>query len=155
MKRRSRAVVSFNMSRVRRRDTKPELLLRRTLHSMGLRFRLHGRLPGSPDIVFPRAKLIVFVDGAFWHGRDIDALPSQLHVRKKFWLAKIKANVERDRRNDAELRNLGYRVLRFWDDEILASPQACATKVQAVCRQRVITRPVTPGARKRARSSHK
>lgn len=152
MRRRSRAIVSFNMSRIRGRDTKPELTLRRTLHAMGLRFRVHGKLPGRPDIVFSRAKLTVFVDGAFWHGRDLSILGSQLHVRKKFWLAKINANVERDRRNDAELRKLGYRVMRFWDDEVLASPERCAQKIQ-IARWRRLMRDGITSSQKRARLS--
>lgn len=145
MKRRPRAVVSFNMSRVRGRDTKPELALRRAIHALGLRFRVHAKLPGRPDIVFARVRLAVFVDGAFWHGRDLAELPSQLHVRRKFWLDKIRANIERDRRKDAELRGLGFRVMRFWDDEVLKAPDVCARKVYMIHREQART--VSAGGR--------
>lgn len=129
MKRRRRPVVSFNMSRVRGKDTKPELLLRQSLHSLGLRYRTHVKLPGRPDILLSRSRLAVFVDGAFWHGRQLHELATQLHVRRRFWLAKIQANVDRDRRNESELRRLGYTVIRFWDDEILKAPARCADRV--------------------------
>lgn len=125
------------MSRVRGRDTKPEMALRRALYALGLRFRVHGELPGRPDIVFPRAKLAVFVDGAFWHGRDIERLEQQLHVRRRFWMAKIIANIERDRRNDAALRRLGYRVVRLWDHQIKKDPVRCALRILRIHRSRV------------------
>ena len=124
------------MSRVRGRDTKPEIALRKALHALGLRYRLHGDLPGRPDIVFARARLAVLVDGAFWHGRDLVGLERQLYVRKKFWLSKIRANVERDRRNEADLRRLGYLVVRFWDDEVTKNPARCAHAVLRLYRRR-------------------
>jgi DNA mismatch endonuclease (patch repair protein) len=127
--RRAKSVVSYNMSRIRGRDTQPELLLRHALHVRGLRYRVHARLPGRPDIVFPRAQLAVFVDGAFWHGRDFISLKNQIKVRRKFWLSKIQANVHRDRRNEADLEGLGYRVIRFWHDEVLKDPDQCADVV--------------------------
>lgn len=137
MKRRPRAVVSFNMSRVRSKNTKPEVTLRRALHALGLRFRLHAALPGRPDIVFVSARIAVFVDGAFWHGRDFDRLPAQLHVRKKFWLNKIRANVDRDRRNDAELKTAGFLVMRFWADEVLKFPDKFALRVARAHHRRI------------------
>ena len=127
--RRSKSVVSYNMSRIRSRDTRPELALRKALHACGLRYRLCQPLPGRPDIVFPRARLAVFVDGAFWHGRDFALLKQQIKVRRKFWVNKIGANIDRDRRNDSELRRLGYRVIRFWHDRVLKHPERCAKSI--------------------------
>lgn len=104
------------MGRVRQRDTAPELALRSALHRRGLRFRKNVRgLPGSPDIVFARAKLAVFVDGDFWHGRDFDGWKDKL---QPFWRAKIERNIERDARNVADLEALGWRVLRVWEKDV-------------------------------------
>jgi|SRR5690349_11884576 len=127
--RRDPHVVSFNMSRIKGKDTKPELVLRSALHSLGLRYRVHVKLPGHPDILFLRKRVAVFVDGAFWHGRDMRKLRDELKVHRNFWLAKIEDNISRDRRNRRALRRLGYRVLRFWDDQVLRAPEKCAHKV--------------------------
>jgi DNA mismatch endonuclease, patch repair protein len=139
MKRRPKDTVSFNMSRIRGKNTKPEVALRRALHAKGLRFRLHASLPGKPDIVFVSAKIAVFVDGEFWHGRNIERLAQQLHVRREWWLNKIRANVERDRRNDAQLRALGYRVVRVWDRDVLRDPDVLAARLRRVHQQRART----------------
>ncbi|MGH3673817.1 MAG: very short patch repair endonuclease [Pseudonocardiaceae bacterium] len=104
------------MQRQRCDDTVPELMLRRALHARGLRFRkgLRG-LPGRPDIVFPRARLAIFVDGCFWH-----RCPQHRSMPKNngaWWDAKLQANVERDRRQDAALRDAAWTVLRVWEHE--------------------------------------
>lgn len=138
--RRDRRVVSFNMSRIRGKNTRPEIALRHALHALGLRYRLHAKLPGRPDVLFVTARVAVFVDGAFWHGRDMKSLARELRVRRRFWLAKIQANIVRDRRNRASLRGMGYRVLRFWHDDVLTDPQRCAAKVLRVVRARVSRR---------------
>lgn len=105
------------MSRVRQRDTAPELLVRRLLHRRGWRYRLHDRqLPGSPDLVFPRLRKVVFVHGCFWHGHDCKAgkLPSS---RSDYWIPKIKANRERDDRALNNLEALGWNGLVVWQCE--------------------------------------
>jgi DNA mismatch endonuclease, patch repair protein len=127
------------MSRVRGKNTKPEVTLRRALHACGLRFRIHAELPGRPDIVFVSAKLAVFVDGEFWHGRNVGQLPQQLHVRRKFWLDKIHANIKRDRRNNVDLKTAGFRVIRLWGRDILKDPELCAARIRRVYRQRLAT----------------
>ncbi len=129
-------IVSYNMSRIGSRDTKPELALRRALHARGLRYRVHEALPGKPDIVFRGPKVVVFVDGEFWHGKDFDTLTTQLKTRRDFWLRKIRTNMERDRRNDRELARMGYKVLRFWGRDILQGPDAVAEAVKShmICR---------------------
>jgi DNA mismatch endonuclease (patch repair protein) len=104
-------------------------MLRKAIHRLGLRYRLYADLPGKPDILFKKSQLAVFVDGAFWHGHNFRMLAPQLHVRRGFWLAKIAANVARDKRNTRELRRLGYQVLRFWDHEVLRAPEQCAKAV--------------------------
>ena len=104
-----------NMSRIRGRDTKPELVLRRALHAAGQRFRLHvPRLPGRPDLVFPRYRPVILVHGCFWHGHDcpLFRLPG---TRADFWAAKIATNRERDRRNLEALQAAGWRALTVWE----------------------------------------
>lgn len=105
----------YNMSRIRGRDTRPELLLRRGLHAAGLRFRLHDRrLPGKPDLVFPRYRAVVLVNGCFWHGHDC-ALSKMPAVNREFWQVKLAANRQRDQRNLSALRQSGWRVLVVWE----------------------------------------
>jgi DNA mismatch endonuclease (patch repair protein) len=107
---------SANMSRIRSKDTKPEMLIRRMLHRLGYRYRLHRRdLPGAPDLVFPSRKKIVLVHGCFWHHHKgcIDGrLPKS---REDYWLPKLVRNVERDRRNVAKLRRGGWKVMTVWE----------------------------------------
>src|SRR5262245_13588963 len=91
-------VRSYNMSRVRGRDTRPEMLIRRGLHARGYRFRLHAReLPGRPDLIFPARRAVLFVHGCFWHGHSCPMFRLPLS-RQEFWAAKIEANRVRDAR---------------------------------------------------------
>lgn len=106
------------MRAVRSRDTKPELVLRRALHRQGFRFRLHRRdLPGTPDLVFPGRRSVIFVNGCFWHGHDCKAatLPK---TRTDFWTAKIGENRARDVRNLRSLCAMGWRALVVWQCEL-------------------------------------
>lgn len=105
----------LNMSRIRGKDTKPEMLLRRGLHARGFRFRLHRRdLPGCPDLVFPHYHAVVFVNGCFWHGHDCPMfkLPA---TRTEFWAAKIASNRNRDARALERLAAAGWRTLVIWE----------------------------------------
>jgi DNA mismatch endonuclease (patch repair protein) len=114
----------LNMSRIRGRDTKPEMMVRRGLHARGLRYRLQdGRLPGRPDLVFHRFSVVVFVHGCFWHGHDCPMfrLPA---TRPEFWAAKIGANRARDTRSHEALRAAGWRVLTIWECS-LRGPARC------------------------------
>ena len=107
------------MGRVRSSDTGPELKVRRLAHTMGLRFRLKRRdLPGSPDLVFPRYRLAVFVHGCFWHRHPGCARTTLPKSRVEFWIRKFQANVERDRRDVRALEKLGWRVLVLWECEL-------------------------------------
>lgn len=111
-----RATRSRMMSRIRGRDTKPELLVRSWLHRAGLRFRLHaGDLPGSPDIVLPRWNAVVFVHGCFWHRHRGCPLAATPKSRPAFWNAKFRSNVDRDERNRRDLRRLGWRIRTVWE----------------------------------------
>ncbi len=98
------------------KNTKPELTFRSALHSRGLRFRIHVKdLPGTPDVVFTRAKVAVFIDGDFWHGYKYRSWKTPL---KPFWRDKIVANRARDCRNFKELRALGWKVIRVWEHDV-------------------------------------
>ncbi len=109
---------SWNMSRIRSRDTKPEVVVRSLLHGMGYRFRLHRRdLPGRPDIVLPKYKIAVFVNGCFWHRHEGCRYAYFPKSRTDFWTAKFRDNVERDHRQREELRNLDWRVVTIWECE--------------------------------------
>ena len=106
------------MSRVRDRDTKPEMIVRRALHSMGYRFRLHRRdLPGSPDLVLPSRSVALFVHGCFWHRHLGCRLASTPKTRTDFWVAKFERNVARDAASEVRLRELGWRVIVVWECE--------------------------------------
>jgi DNA mismatch endonuclease (patch repair protein) len=110
---------SYNMSRVKGKNSKPELTLRRALWAKNLRFRLHDKaLPGKPDIVIKKYKLAIFVDGEFWHGYNWEKNKHQIKSNKAFWIPKIERNMQKDRINHEKLREMGYTVFRFWSDEV-------------------------------------
>ena len=118
---------SYCMSRVKSKDTTLETRIRTELFKRGLRFRKHvSALPGRPDIVFPTAKLAVFLDGDFWHGYGF---PSWRHTLPKFWREKIARTRDRDRRNFAKLRRMGWQVLRIWQHDIERDLRVCANKI--------------------------
>lgn len=105
----------LNMSRIRARDTKPEMLIRRGLHARGLRYRLHDRnLPGRPDLVFTKYHTAVFIHGCFWHAHDctLAKLPA---TRQDFWKRKLEGNAARDRKAIEALQTAGWRVLVIWE----------------------------------------
>ncbi len=110
---------SYNMSQIRSKDTKPELLVRSALHRLGYRFRLHrADLPGRPDIVLPKHRTVIFVHGCFWHrhrcryGRVVPVM------RQTFWEEKFAANIARDRRAREQLRCQRWRVLTAWECQV-------------------------------------
>ncbi|WP_231496063.1 very short patch repair endonuclease [Cellulomonas sp. HZM] len=112
---------SARMARVRSRDTTPEMALRRELHRRGRRFYVNRRLLGdrrTADIVFPRARLAVFVDGCFWHMCPRHG--TQSHTNSDWWREKLSGNVERDRRTDVDLAAAGWAVLRVWEHDSVA-----------------------------------
>ncbi|MFC9693303.1 very short patch repair endonuclease [Kribbella sp. NPDC056951] len=124
--------VSRRMSTQRRRDTEPELMLRRKLFAMGLRYRVNHPLPGLPrrraDITFTRAKVVVFVDGCFWHSCPQHATSPRRN--SEWWGSKLEANRMRDRETDVHLDGLGWTVIRVWEHEHVA--EAAAVIARAV-----------------------
>lgn len=111
----SSAVRSKNMRAIRSKNTKPEILIRKALHARGFRFRLHMKsLPGSPDIVLPKYKTVIFVNGCFWHGHHCH-LSKVPKTRTKFWLAKISDNICRDMLSHNKLLATDWRVAVVWE----------------------------------------
>lgn len=107
------------MAAIKGKDTKPELIVRKYLFSRGLRFRLYVKsLPGKPDIVLPKYKTVIFVNGCFWHGHEGCRYYRLPKTNVEFWQEKISRNIERDLRTEAEFAALGWRVIRVWECEI-------------------------------------
>lgn len=109
---------SYNMSRIRGVDTKPEIRVRKYLHGLGLRYRLHAKaLPGKPDLVFARARTVLFVHGCFWHMHDCKYGKPAPATNKTFWAQKRRSNKDRDERNRIALKAEGWRVFEIWECE--------------------------------------
>lgn len=109
----------YNMSRIRSKDTKPEEIVRKYLFSKGLRFRKNDRrYPGHPDVVLPKYKTVVFVNGCFWHRHEGCRYASNPATNREYWNQKFERNVERDAREQKELRELGWRVIVVWECEL-------------------------------------
>jgi len=110
---------SWNMSRIKSSNTKPEIIVRSLLHNMGYRFRLHRKdLPGKPDIVLPRYKSVIFVHGCFWHRHKGCKNAASPKTKKTFWREKFRANVERDRKVQKEMKSMGWKIQIIWECEL-------------------------------------
>lgn len=121
---------SLMMSRVRSKETYPELALRSALHSAGFRFRLHGKdLPGKPDIVLPKYKCVIFVHGCFWHHHEGCNKSTMPKTNIEFWRNKITATVLRDKSNLDELAKLGWRTFVAWECHIKRNPKEIAGQI--------------------------
>lgn len=108
---------AFNMSKIRGKNTGPEIKLRKLLWSQGIRgYRIHYNLPGKPDIVFTKKKIAIFIDGCFWHKCPICF--QEPETRKEFWMKKIQSNVDRDKKVNEQLKEEGWTVMRFWEHDI-------------------------------------
>lgn len=118
---------SYNMSRVKSKNTKPEILMFKMLRTSGYKFRKHYAVPGNPDIAFPKLKLAVFIDGEFWHGKNFSKWKLNL---SPFWLEKISSNIKRDKHNRYLLKKEGWHVLKIWGRDIAKNPVAALKKVE-------------------------
>lgn len=122
---------SARMALIRGKDTKPEMIVRRVLHGLGYRYRLHRRdLPGAPDLVFPARRMILFVHGCFWHGHEGCRIAHKPESRSDYWAEKFDRNKARDLRNEEALRQAGWEVLTVWE---------CETKDLSVLEDRLTT----------------
>ncbi len=133
------------MRRVRSKDTALERKVRSALHRRGLRFRLYPSLPGKPDIAFPGAQVVVFLDSCFWHG-----CPDHLRIPSsnvEYWNRKIQGNKVRDARTNAAYARTAWKALRFWEHELKDDLERCLRKIErTVQRRRVIRSPKRRGA---------
>jgi len=119
----------FNMSRIRGKNTGPEVRLRKLLWSQGIRgYRIHYNLPGKPDIVFTKKKIAIFIDGCFWHRCPVCF--QEPATRKEFWMKKIQSNIERDKKVNEQLSSDGWNVIRIWEHEIRKNPSLVIEKIR-------------------------
>ncbi|MFC0513106.1 very short patch repair endonuclease [Mucilaginibacter angelicae] len=118
----SKETRSFNMSRIRNKDTKPEMLVRRFLFSQGFRYRLHDKkLPGKPDIVLSKYKTVIFIHGCFWHGHEGCRYFVVPKTRTDWWLNKIGTNIANDKKALISLESLGWHVFEIWECDLKKS----------------------------------
>lgn len=110
---------SYNMSRIKGKDTKPEMMVRSFLHTNGFRYKLHDKtLPGKPDIVLPKYKTVIFVNGCFWHGHNNCKYATIPKTRTDWWLQKINGNKANDTKHTQALRKLQWRVISLWECQL-------------------------------------
>lgn len=127
---------SYNMSRIRNKDSKIEILLRKELWSRGLRYQKNVKdIIGKPDIVFKGKKIAVFCDSEFWHGFDWNRKKLAINSNKEFWIRKIERNMQRDKEVDYLLDKEGWTVIRFWGKEIEKDVKLCADKVESILKK--------------------
>ena len=139
---------SERMARIKGKDTRPEVALRKVLHGLGLRYRLHGAgLPGRPDLVFPRYKAVIFVNGCFWHRHAGCSIATTPKSNTAFWLEKFEKNVARDAQVAEVLKELGWRVFVAWECELGSAKKAQATgeRLAGLVRERPKGIPGEPG----------
>ncbi|WP_262917129.1 very short patch repair endonuclease [Subsaxibacter sp. CAU 1640] len=118
------------MSKIRGKNTKPEMLFRKALWRKHVRYRVDSKkLPGRPDVSIEKYKLAIFIDGEFWHGYNWDERKDLIKSNRKFWIPKIERNMQRDRQVNRQLAEMGYTVFRFWDHEIKRDLDKCINDV--------------------------
>lgn len=126
----STPAIRKRMSKVKLKNGKAETLLAKRLWSLGHRYRRnYKKLPGSPDIAITKFKIAVFVDGEFWHGKDWEIRKQTLKHNREYWIEKIEENIARDKRVDAELLQMGWLPIHFWEKDVLKDPDTCAWAV--------------------------
>jgi DNA mismatch endonuclease, patch repair protein len=118
------------MAKIRSKDTGPEKALRKLLWNAGLRYRKNvSKLPGTPDLVFKKQRIVIFIDGEFWHGYDWKEKKKAIKKNKEYWVPKIEKNIVHDTETDQKLEYLGYKVIHFWQHEIEQNPAMCYLRV--------------------------
>lgn len=114
------------LSRIKANNTKPELIFRRAIWQSGFRYRKNYKyLPGKPDLVFHSKKIVVFIDGDFWHGKNWEKKKLQIKKNREYWIPKIERNIQRDKHQSVELEKAGWSVIRFWESEIQKNLSKC------------------------------
>ncbi|KAA2219192.1 MULTISPECIES: very short patch repair endonuclease [Maribacter] len=118
------------MSKIRGKDTKPEMAFRRALYAAGYRYRVdYKKLIGKPDIALKKYKTVIFIDGEYWHGENWEERKPKIKTNRDFWIAKIERNMQRDQEVNQELDRLGYTVFRFWEREVKKELDRCLQEV--------------------------
>lgn len=131
--------ISQRMSHVHLKRGKAETKLAKALWHKGVRYKLnYKKLPGSPDIAITKCRIAVFVDGEFWHGQDWENRKSRLKSNREYWIEKIEENIERDRRDDALLREEGWLPVRFWEKEVNKNLEGCLENILFLASKRVL-----------------
>lgn len=121
------------MKKIKGKETRPELALRRALWAKGYRYRKnHGLLPGKPDIVITKYKIAIFVDGEFWHGFNWKEKKSKIRSNRDYWINKIEGNMNRDQKNNEALINMGYTVIRFWSNQVNKDLHSCVNYIEGL-----------------------
>ncbi len=121
----------LNMSHIRAKNTMPEVKLRKVLSAAGIRgHRIHFNLLGKPDIVFTKKKIAIFIDGCFWHKCPICF--QEPETRKEFWMKKIQSNIDRDKKVNKQLKDDGWKVMRFWEHDVRKNPDKVVKKISAM-----------------------
>jgi len=127
MAKKTKEQISYNMKRIKYKDSEIELLLRKELWSRGLRYQKNVKsIIGKPDIVFKGKKIAVFCDSEFWHGYDWEHKNQEIKSRRDIWIPKIERNIERDKEVNSALEADGWKVIRFWGNDIKRNVKACA-----------------------------
>lgn len=131
MSQRDKKIISYNMSRIRSSGSAIERSFGKLLWQRGFRYRKqYKKLLGKPDFVLVRYKIAIFCDSEFWHGYDWELRKKDFKVRQDFWIAKIESNIKRDIEVNSTLKKTGWKVFRFWGNEIKKNPEKCANKIE-------------------------
>lgn len=124
------------MTHIRSQDTKPEVRLRKALWKRGIRYRKNYKLlPGKPDIAITRFRIAVFVDGDFFHGKNLEKIKTQVKSNREYWIPKIERNMERDKQVNDELLEMGWLVLRLWESDIKKDLDNCVSNIIDYCKK--------------------
>ena len=118
------------MSKIKSKNTKPELIFRKELFKRGIRYRVNVKnLPGAPDIANISKKFVVFIDGEFWHGYNWEIKKQKIKSNRRFWIPKIERNIQRDESTNQKLRDQGFKVFRFWEHQVKKDLKSCVDMV--------------------------
>lgn len=129
--------ISFNMKMVKCKDSEIELLLRNELRKRNIRYRKNVKdVAGKPDLVFKSKKIAVFCDSEFWHGLDWENKKTEIKSNKDFWIPKIERNIQRDKEVNDMLGNAGWKVIRFWGNEIKNDVEGCAVVIETALKEK-------------------
>ncbi len=121
---------SSHMSKIKSRDTKPELIFRQALYEKGVRYRVNfKKLPGKPDVSNITKMFVIFIDGEFWHGFNWEEKKVKIKSNREFWIPKIERNMQRDEENNEILKTMGFKVFRFWEHDVRKDLDLCLQKV--------------------------